>query len=66
MAETKTAMASRQKTDDDLLYPPIEPFATGKLPVSKLHSIYYEQCGNKDGIPIVFVHGLIKYKSLNP
>jgi len=54
MADSKTF---RKLSDDDLLYPPIEPFQTGKLPVSKIHTIYYEQCGNKDGIPIVFVHG---------
>jgi proline iminopeptidase len=35
----------------------VEPFNTGHLKVSDLHSIYYEQCGNKDGLPVVFVHG---------
>jgi proline iminopeptidase len=42
---------------DDLLYPEIEPFDTGYLPVSGLHEIYYEECGNPDGKPVVFVHG---------
>ena len=37
--------------------PPREPFATGMLGVDTLHSIYYERCGNPDGIPILFVHG---------
>jgi proline iminopeptidase len=39
------------------LYPEIEPFETGYLQVSDLHSVYYERCGNADGIPVVFLHG---------
>jgi len=39
------------------LYPEIEPFHSGHLQVSPVHKIYYEQCGNKSGLPIVFVHG---------
>ena len=38
-------------------YPEIEPFATGRLRVSALHEIAYEQCGNPDGKPVVFLHG---------
>jgi proline iminopeptidase len=38
-------------------YPEIEPFQTGRLKVSELHEIYYEQCGNPKGSPIVFLHG---------
>jgi proline iminopeptidase len=39
------------------LYPEIEPFDTGFLQVSELHSVYFERCGNADGIPVVFLHG---------
>ncbi|HTI96913.1 MAG TPA: prolyl aminopeptidase [Rudaea sp.] len=39
------------------LYPAIEPFDSGRLAVSPLHTIYYEQCGNPRGKPVVFVHG---------
>eukprot|EP00048_Salpingoeca_helianthica_P022878 m.20916 g.20916 ORF g.20916 m.20916 type:complete len:393 (-) comp7952_c0_seq1:241-1419(-) len=39
------------------LYAPLEPYMTGMLPVSPVHTIYYEQSGNPDGYPIVFVHG---------
>lgn len=39
------------------LYPPIEPFDTGMLTVGSGHSLYYEQCGNPDGVPAVFLHG---------
>jgi len=39
------------------LYPPIEPFDTGRLKVSPVHELYYEQCGNPNGKPVVFLHG---------
>ncbi|HWT02051.1 MAG TPA: prolyl aminopeptidase [Pyrinomonadaceae bacterium] len=39
------------------LYDPIEPFDTGRLQVSPVHNIYYEQAGNPDGQPVVFLHG---------
>lgn len=39
------------------LYPEIEPFNDGRLAVSDRHQIYFEECGNPDGKPAVFVHG---------
>ncbi len=39
------------------LYPDIEPFDSGFLDVSPLHRVYYEQCGNPRGKPVVFLHG---------
>src|SRR5687767_4997749 len=39
------------------LYPAIEPYDSGMLPVSPIHTIYYEQSGNPHGIPAVFLHG---------
>jgi len=39
------------------LYPPIEPYETGQLRVDGLHEIYWEQSGNPDGKPALFVHG---------
>jgi proline iminopeptidase len=38
-------------------YPEIEPFKTGMLKVSELHTLYYEEVGNPQGKPVVFVHG---------
>lgn len=38
-------------------YPPIEPYETGRLRVSALHELYYEQSGNPQGKPVVFLHG---------
>jgi proline iminopeptidase len=39
------------------LYPPVEPFETGRLKVSPIHELYYEQVGKPDGQPAVFLHG---------
>jgi proline iminopeptidase len=39
------------------LYPAVKPYDTGYLRVSPTHEIYYEQCGNPQGKPAVFVHG---------
>jgi proline iminopeptidase len=39
------------------LYPEIEPYKTGMLKVSKIHTLYYEEVGNPSGNPIVFIHG---------
>jgi len=39
------------------LYAPIEPYATGTLQVSERHTIYWEQSGNPNGKPVLFVHG---------
>lgn len=39
------------------LYPPITPYQSGMLQVSDLHQIYYEQSGNPQGKPVVFLHG---------
>jgi proline iminopeptidase len=38
-------------------YPPIEPFNTGRLKVSDVHELYFEESGNPDGKPAVFLHG---------
>ncbi|MGB5711604.1 MAG: prolyl aminopeptidase, partial [Waterburya sp.] len=39
------------------LYPPIEPYHQGKLKVSALHTIHYEESGNPEGKPVIFLHG---------
>jgi proline iminopeptidase len=38
-------------------YAPLEPFRTGMLPVSELHIVYFEESGNPNGKPVVFLHG---------
>jgi proline iminopeptidase len=39
------------------LFPPLEPRQTHTLPVSDGHRLYIEECGQPDGLPVVFVHG---------
>lgn len=39
------------------LYPHIDPYSSGFLKVSDLHSLYWEQSGNPNGHPVVFLHG---------
>jgi proline iminopeptidase len=39
------------------LYPAIEPYRTGRLVVDAPHDLYFEECGNPEGQPVVFVHG---------
>ena len=39
------------------LYPASQPYRRGRLKVSGLHEIYYEECGNPDGKPAVVLHG---------
>lgn len=38
-------------------YPSVEPYRTGRLRVSDLHDLHYEEVGNPKGVPILFVHG---------
>jgi proline iminopeptidase len=39
------------------LFPEIEPRSSGVLRLDSLHSMYWEECGRRDGIPAVFLHG---------
>lgn len=41
----------------DVLYPPIEPHRHGFLEVDHGHRLYWEECGNPNGLPVVFLHG---------
>ncbi|MCL1974817.1 MAG: prolyl aminopeptidase [Firmicutes bacterium] len=42
---------------DKYLFPEIEPFNSGLLKVSDIHSIYFEEVGNPHGHPVVYLHG---------
>lgn len=39
------------------LFPPIEPFDSGKLPLDDRHVMYWEISGQPNGQPVVFLHG---------
>lgn len=38
-------------------YPPITPFRHDMLDVGDGHQIYWEECGNPTGKPVIFLHG---------
>jgi proline iminopeptidase len=40
-----------------VLYPPIEPHDTGYLDVGDGQSLFWQECGNPEGKPVVFLHG---------
>jgi proline iminopeptidase len=39
------------------LHPELEPYRTFRLPVGDGHELHVEECGNPDGLPLVFLHG---------
>lgn len=41
----------------DILFQSIEPYQTGRLAVDDIHTLYWEQCGRPDGVPVVYLHG---------
>ncbi|MFW2542821.1 prolyl aminopeptidase [Primorskyibacter sp. 2E107] len=46
-----------QKRAVQYLYPPVDPFDHRRLPVGDGHTLYVEQCGNPEGIPVIVLHG---------
>ncbi len=39
------------------LYPSLEPYNEGYLKVSDLHTVHFEESGNAEGKPVIFLHG---------
>jgi proline iminopeptidase len=61
-ASTSTPARSKRKAatrsqELRVLYPPLKAYNTGFLRVSEVHEIYFEESGNPQGKPAVFVHG---------
>ena len=46
-----------QKRAVEFLYPPLDPFDQRMLDVGDGHRVYMEQCGRRDGVPVLVVHG---------
>ena len=42
---------------EGILFPGIEPYRSGQLAVDSLHTLYWEECGNPAGEPVLFLHG---------
>src|SRR5438874_11381576 len=51
------AMPDTASNRDSPLFPPLEPYADGRLAVDERHVLYWETCGNPHGMPVVFLHG---------
>ena len=50
-------VATRTLSRDDYLYPPLAPNRSGRLALDARHTMYWEECGNARGAPVVFLHG---------
>src|SRR5215469_13630658 len=50
-------VATRELSRDDYLYPPVAPRRSGRLALDRRHTMYWEECGNARGVPVVFLHG---------
>ena len=46
-----------QQALDTILFPPHEAYRTGMLAVSARHTLYWEESGNPNGLPVIFLHG---------
>ena len=57
VGERTSREAGEKAQRRDPLYPPIEPYKSGMLLVGDGHRVYWEQSGNPDGKPVVFLHG---------
>ncbi len=45
------------KSLETILYPKIEPYRQNIINVGDTHQVYFEECGNPDGIPVMVLHG---------
>lgn len=50
-------MLDATTTLQDVLYPLIEPYDSGRLEVSEIHTIAWEKSGNSEGVPVIVIHG---------
>lgn len=48
---------SENTPENTLMFAPIEPYRHGMLAVDDLHTLYWEESGNPDGQPVLFLHG---------
>ena len=46
-----------KKVPQSELFPPIKPFSSDILSTTDNHKIYFEQCGNPKGVPVIVLHG---------
>jgi proline iminopeptidase len=59
-SEQAGAASLPENTDkllERILFPAIAPYRSGTLQVDGLHTLYWEECGNPAGEPVLFLHG---------
>jgi len=39
------------------MFPPVKPYCCGRVQVDDLHTLYWEESGNPQGVPVLFLHG---------
>jgi proline iminopeptidase len=39
------------------MFPLVAPYRSGRLQVDDLHTLYWEESGNPEGVPVLFLHG---------
>jgi proline iminopeptidase len=44
-------------SEESSLFPPVEPYRSGMLAVDDIHTLYWEESGNPEGQPVLFLHG---------
>jgi proline iminopeptidase len=49
--------ANRSRPPEGALYPECMARASGMLALDARHTMHWEECGNPQGVPLVFVHG---------
>lgn len=50
-------VVDQNQAGGEVLYPAIEPYRKDWLDVGGGHRVYYEESGNPEGFPVLFVHG---------
>lgn len=48
---------SENTPENTLMFAPIEPYRHGMLAVDDVHTLYWEESGNPEGQPVLFLHG---------
>jgi len=46
-----------RRSSEAVLYPDVEPYASGRIALDAVHTMHWETCGNPAGVPLVFLHG---------
>jgi proline iminopeptidase len=49
--------SAQSHVPDAALYPECTPYASGMLALDGRHTMYWEECGNPRGVPLLFIHG---------